>query len=477
MGAYTEYYCVSGGNNLNAGTLNGTTEPSTTALATYSGGTWVNSTRVFTVASGNPVTDGVLVDQFAAINNGGTTPNYVARITAVTSTTITLAASGFGTNPADGTYQLRVGGALAGPNGTVGWPFGITNGGAGSKNTSGHQERFNFKNSAVFSVTAAVTHNLNNNLRFEGYTSTPGDGGLFILRGPTTGTTFNLLTVGGDGTFLEGCHADRNGDSGGTANSSGYGIQVLSGSRVTVRRCFATNMRRGGFWMNASVRLEYCCAAYNGADAGFWCGNVAPQLHRCASYLNTGHGLAGTFGTNTHLLAAVECISFRNTLAGFDFSTDTGGRYYGCVAYRNGTAGFTSGTGRGAVFENCASFRNGTFGLVLAGSNNLLRNFAFGQGTNAGNTSGAISGSTAIYDEVGRINYTSGELPWIDPDNGDFRLKTTDTLMYGAGFGTWFTPDAGFAGTVGYPDVGAAQRQQSAGGTQTVLIAPKRTVR
>lgn len=55
--AFKEFYCNSSGSNLNAGDGTGA------ATATYAAGTFVRSTGVFTVASGNPVTDGVAVGQ------------------------------------------------------------------------------------------------------------------------------------------------------------------------------------------------------------------------------------------------------------------------------------------------------------------------------------------------------------------------------------------------------------------------------
>jgi hypothetical protein len=66
--AYTEFCCRSGGSNLNAGTRTGnTTVPGTAADFTYAGGSWVSGTGVFTVASGNPQSDGVAVGDFVSI--------------------------------------------------------------------------------------------------------------------------------------------------------------------------------------------------------------------------------------------------------------------------------------------------------------------------------------------------------------------------------------------------------------------------
>ena len=90
--AYTEFCCRSGGSNLNAGTrLGDSTEPGTSASLTYANGTWVASTGVFSIAIGNPVTDGVAVGDFASVYaNGSTVTGFVGRVTARDTTTITV---------------------------------------------------------------------------------------------------------------------------------------------------------------------------------------------------------------------------------------------------------------------------------------------------------------------------------------------------------------------------------------------------
>lgn len=68
MSSFTEFCCRSGGSNLNAGTRTGnTTVPGTSANFTYASGSWVSGTGVFTVASGNPQSDGVAVGDFVSV--------------------------------------------------------------------------------------------------------------------------------------------------------------------------------------------------------------------------------------------------------------------------------------------------------------------------------------------------------------------------------------------------------------------------
>src|SRR5439155_4988747 len=108
--------CRSGGSNLNAGTRTGnTTVPGTSANLTYASGTWVQSTGVFTVASGNPVNDGVAAGDFASVYpDAATVTPFVGRVTTRDATTITVSLTAkMGTAPVDGTTNttLKIGGA------------------------------------------------------------------------------------------------------------------------------------------------------------------------------------------------------------------------------------------------------------------------------------------------------------------------------------------------------------------------------
>src|SRR4051812_30524080 len=118
--AFTEFACRSGGSNLNAGTRTGSsTVPGTSADFTYASGTWVSATGVFTVASGNPSSDGVAVGDFASVYaDGASVTTLVGRVTARTTTTITVSTSALSGTTTDGTSNrtLKIGGAWKGPN-------------------------------------------------------------------------------------------------------------------------------------------------------------------------------------------------------------------------------------------------------------------------------------------------------------------------------------------------------------------------
>ena len=204
---FTEFCCRSGGSNLNAGTRTGnSTEPGTAADFTYASGNWVAATGVFTVASGNPSTDGVAVGDFASVYaDGSTVTGFVGRVTARDTTTITVSLTAkAGTAPTDGTGNrtLRIGGAWLGPNGTSGFPMNfVTN---TLTNASGDFPRVNYKSDQTMSITANIS-TVNADTTHQGYTTSYGDLGKAILRGPTTGAAFNLIgtTVGANASLID----------------------------------------------------------------------------------------------------------------------------------------------------------------------------------------------------------------------------------------------------------------------------------
>jgi len=109
--------------------------------------------------------------------------------------------------------------------------------------------------------------------------------------------------------------------------------------------------------------------------------------------------------------------------------------------------------------ENCNFLKCASYGIegdwtggahVLVGS---ILNNGFGTGTQAnglGNTFQLFA-----VQEGGSINYAAGVTPWANPTTGDFRLYLSDSIGKGRG---GFAEQALItkAGTIGYPDVGAA---------------------
>ena len=119
----------------------------------------------------------------------------------------------------------------------------------------------------------------------------------------------------------------------------------------------------------------------------------------------------------------------------------------------------------GALIENCNFTTNANWGINNGSTgtstvNAIVFNCGFGAGTQA-NTSGDISlPNNCIV--VGTVNYASNVTPWNAPATGDFTI--TLAAAKNAGRGTFTETQASYTGTVGKPDIGAAQAAAGGGG-------------
>jgi hypothetical protein len=462
--AYTEFCCRSGGSNLNAGTRTGSsTEPGTSADLTYASGSWVAGSGVFTVASGDPVTDGVAVGDFASVYaDGASVTGFVGRVTARTSTTITVSLSAkAGTAPTNGTNDrtLKIGGAWAGPSGSESFPFKSSFDFSLMTNSSSDKPRINLKNNQTYSVSANINPFCGSGYGIvQGYGTGYGDGVKATITGGTTGASFVVMTCVTLVQLID-LVFDGNGATG-NADLSNFDD---SGGRVIVVRCVFTNARGSGCKGGRQV-IEceaYACNQSNTSGrAGFDGPNnsIYSNFTRCISHDNTGSNNRGFYVTNSGAVFD-RCIADSNGEAGFFVTNAVSSRLTSCDAYNNGGSGVVfSGGNNVAVIENSNFIKNGAWGIALpAKSAAILMANRFGSGTQA-NTSGTVQNddNAQIIDHA---NYAANVTPWTDPDNGDFRINLA--AAKGAGRGAFLQTAAGYSGTVAYPDIGAAQ---SAGG-------------
>ena len=469
--AFTEFCCRSGGSNLNAGTRTGnSTEPGTSADFTYASGSWVSSTGVFTVASGNPSTDGVAVGDFASVYaDGASVTTLVGRVTAVSSTTVTVSTTAKTGTTTDGTSNrtLRIGGAWQGPNGASGFPLNfLTN---ACTNSSGDLPRINYKNAATYSITANIT-GVGADTTHQGYATSYGDLGKATLDGGTSGASYNLIgiTVGANANLIDFiCQ-----NNGATGSSSG----VFWNGNGQVVRCVFHDFRGAGLQTNNSTAIVEC-EAYNcnqsntSGLAGFV---VAAQslFLRCISHDNSGSNSNGYY-TNGAMSQFIDCIADTNGARGFQIEANAI-RLINCDAYGNGSDGVrfaNGGTNMNITVENCNFTKNGGWGFLGNGAGKMtgrIQNCGYGAGTEA-NTSGTSSTLGSIV-ESGSVTYASNSSPYSDPANGDFRISLAEAKS--AGRGSFTQTAASYTGTVGYPDIGAAQAQATAsgGGVRSVNI-------
>jgi lysophospholipase L1-like esterase len=463
--AFTEFCCRSGGSNLNAGTRTGSsTEPGTGAAFTYASGTWVASTGVFTVASGNPSTDGVASGDFVSVYpDAATVAVFVGRVTLVTATQITVSLTAkAGTAPVDGTTNttLKVGGAWKGPNAASAFPFGFVQ--STLTDAAGDAPRINFKNDAQYNITAAMTHANAGPITWQGYTTAYGDFGRATIDGGTSGSSYILLTLSGVDQRVVDVIFNHNGATG-QANAL-----ATSAQRILYERCVAANMRGSGFTLTqnntSAIECEaYACNAANVATLGGFTCNITTTFLRCVAHDNAGANNDGFFvgGNNA---ALINCIADTNGRAGINHNVASGGGIIsGCDCYNNGADGIklsAASSFEGYHIDNCNLVNNTGYGINGSGAgikHGTIINCGFGAGTKA-NTSGQTNALNSM-EVINAVTYPIDVTPWVDPANGDFRIALTQAK--GAGRGSFTETQASYAGTVGYPDIGAAQHLET----------------
>ena len=461
--AFTEFCCRSGGSNLNAGTRTGnSTEPGTAADFTYASGTWSSATGVFTPASGNPSTDGVSVGDFASVYaDGASVTTLIGRVTAVSSTTITVSTTVRVGTTTDGTTNrtLKIGGAWAGPSGSVTWPFSGLNLSL-MTNVGGLPPRINLKNNQTYSITTGLSFSsTTRECRVQGYAISYGDGEYSSINGGSSGAAYTLLTITGNYGVLENIEFANNGATSEASAVSGGGNKAL--------RCYVHDVRGSGF-LNFGTMIE--CETYNcnqsntSRRAGFWAatGPVATIYVRCISHDNSGSNSSGFLAWST--AAYFYCIADTNGQHGFMLDNAANCSCFNCDAYNNSGSGFREDQGSyNGVFESCNSIKNGAAGLTLSTSvvsTSSLINCGFGAGTQANASGQTLNATDAVIS--GNVTYANDVTPWTDPANGDFRISLA--AAKGAGRGTYTQTAASYAGTVGYPDIGAAQSTGGGGG-------------
>lgn len=513
---FQEFYCQTTASNLNAGSTT-----ADAALVTYTNSAvlgWSATTGVFEVASGDPVADGVTVGMWASIyvTAGATVATFVAKIVAVSTTAVSVALIGqHGTAPTSdttGARTMKVGGAWDGPSGTVGFPFGfatcltadwsaarayIVGDVVGNTGVSGGKfrcilghtnqappnatywvletagsPRVNIKNGVTYAITAGMTHGVTTPAIgaciFSGYTATPGDGGIAIFDGGAPATAYTMLTVSVARIVIENIQVQNNG-SGSPGGSAGDGIRITAGGTM-VRKCIAKTMRHNGIYLGANSQAVECeaaeCNTRNTTSGGSFGGIVlssgGARAVRCISHDHTAgtnaHGIVVTSAgiVDGCILANISGDGIYNTTSGVSGVTSCD--FYNC---RN-NINFASGPANPTVasIENCNFLKGSGYGIVWrANTIGTLLNCAFGRGTMVN-----ASGDMSVTQPCGIIEkstkyLTADTTPWVDPTTGDFRISSSQVVARGRG--RFLMTKSGYTGTVGYPDIGAAQKQPS----------------
>jgi hypothetical protein len=462
--AYTEFYCdAAAGANINAGdkTANG--------VVTSTNGAWSTVTNIFTATAGTPFS-GVSVGDFASVyNDGATVAVYIARVTAIgggglTLTLSTTAISGTAPTTSATGRSCTTGGAWKGPSGAVGHPFDFVENTL--TNSSGNPPRVNLKNGTNYAITATINQGFPGPMVFQGYTATAGDGGRAIIDGGATGTSFTLLdTVFGNNYVVKRDLIFQN--NGDTGASPGASDDAVGGA---YDRCVFNSLRsRGLLITNQQVNVSECefyaCNQNNDAVAALQI--LSGSVDRCFFHDNTGDTAGARVATSGSF---VSCVFDSNGGGLFCDSPGTTVLVKNCDFYNQDATGIEITAATTFRIENCNFIKNGTYGILNSGDGVMaVRNCGFGAGTQA-NTSGTINASAGTaFEESGNVTYVSNVTPWVDPANGDFRI--TLTAAKGAGRGSFTQTAASYTGTIGYPDIGAAQHLESASGGSFTFVS------
>lgn len=472
-GAFVDFFCnQSAGANINGGSS------TATSVYTSTNGNWSTVTNNFTPTDGtNPSTasPACTVGDYASIYvDGATVAVYIAKITVVTNATnglitmsSTLKAGAAPSTSATG-RSIKCGGVWKGPNAASGFPLTL----ASLTNLAASTDKLaiNLKNNASYVMTASITETGSQNVLVQGYSSSVRDGGKATIDGGTSGTSYNVLTTSAAAGWS---HVDlifiNNGASG---SAAGVATQSVS---VSFARCVFAAMRGSGASSSTGAIFIECEFYGNNLGNTASLGGVdgIGTFVRCVSHDNTGSNSAGFFmNVSSGVATYVHCIADTNGGVGFSVSNSGGAvQMYNCDSYNNTSDGISTVSVKGLFWaENCNLIKNGGWGINFATANtaeHFVYNCGFGAGTQvnaSGTTTGIYSGQ-----EIGSITYASNVTPWVDPANGDFRVNLAAANFTGRGAFT--ETAASYAGTVGYPDVGAAQSKTGSSGTFTKEVS------
>jgi hypothetical protein len=447
---FTNFCCRSGGSNLNAGTRTGnTTEPGTSADFTYTAGN-SNGTSVFTVASGNPQTDGVAVGDWGSVYlNAATTTAFIGRVTAVSTTTITFSTSAkSGSFPASGTGTVtcKIGGAWKGPNGFDTFPFAFIRN--TTINGNAYPVRINLKNDATYSISTTLSYTNGDSVCMEGYSSSYGDSNLAVIDiGTSSSTILNFNAAGKIKCVKFTCSATSGSNNGITMNTLG----------AVLEKCVVTGARGSGIGAGTIIDIIGCELYGNNTSNSVSTGAITVtgngvSIKNCIIHDNTGSNNSGIYATSAFYV--FNTIFDTNTLNGIRLGSGfTYFSVFNCDFYNNGGSGidFNSTAGVG-IIRNSNFIKNGGYGINstnLAYTTDVV-NCGFGAGTMA-NTSGQTNGNAI--NAVGSITYQTDISPYMDAANGDFRIKLTESMN--SGFNDYVQQASSYSGVVGCPSVGA----------------------
>ncbi len=334
------------------------------------------------------------------------------------------------------------------------------------KNSSLDQVRINVCNNQSYVMTAALAFTTLGNAVLQGFATAAGDGGRAIFTSNIT-TAANFTIASGAPAFIDLIFVSTG------ASNANDTFQSTQSTDLVMLRCVFHGARRCGFLQigattGGSAYLyeceAYACNASNTAGIGAFdsadgSGGVV-FCYNCYSHDNTAGVNCHGFCTGDHgTMILVNCISESNGGSGAFTGSATAG--YGlhainCNFYNNTGDGvkLAHTVGSWVVLMNNNFLLNTGKGVnaTIASQGGILYNNGRGAGTQA---NGAVDVLQCIVNTSTDITYASNVTPWNAPTTGDFR--TTLAAAKGVGRGVFTETDGSATGTIGYPDIGAAQ--------------------
>jgi hypothetical protein len=392
------------------------------------------------VASGDPIADGLAVGDMVSVytTSGATVATCIIRITSRTTNSfqgVVVSGSAASVSASAGAATARVGGALAGPTGSSQFPLNFI--AATHVDASNNPTRVNFQNSTPYQVTAGANHTLAGPVRFEGYGTNPGDGGVALFDGDSANPSapYTVFTLSGSGCVLRHLAWDGNGGiSAGQAVGNNAMVDV-TGTSTSVERCRFTNAYRTGLRMaGGGSHVTECELRDNQRDDASGFGNLT-ITEECTVTRTMSH-YTGSPGTDS------ACYVFSSD------STEPVAVLFSIAKNAGGHSFEATGNHNSIRIQNCDSIdpvQSGFHAAAAAATSSMvwLENNIFTGGVwgvsaqNAGQRTGPRMQNNAFHGQSsgqveGDVNtsFVSGSItlpgdPFRSKSTGDFRLTET----------------------------------------------------
>lgn len=265
----------------------------------------------------------------------------------------------------------------------------------------------------------AVTGVLGSDIVWEAYDTTPGDRAGYAVINAQNGA-YDVVQVSAGYQRFRNVVAIN--------SATGNGFAVTAGAalvpQVVFDNCVAHAVDGDGFVGASRGDLYLCCAAYNCGGSGF-SSEVQPAYFGCVAHHNDEHGFHASGNQQTMR----NCVAFSNGDSGFavvrNHQSNRVCAIENCIAYDNGDDGVhilpTAYVANSVAIINTLLVGNAGWG-VGSGADNpaTIMGCAFADQTDK--IESTVKGLHEANADLNGAGYQAADL-WVDPANGDFRLK------------------------------------------------------